>query len=251
MALFFGCSPANRGMSRLSAPPARFSPTAGGGDLSGVATPSRCRQHRLRPASPSTRLAATAVGAVVRAVRCRAGHSPVHLAGDRRPRWRLGAPASPQLLLALEGRGRRVPLVLRDHEAKFSLSFHDVVRCEGAEVILTPVRAPNANAYAEGWVGRRPHRALGLQPPDRAGSASRAGQHPAEVHRCGLLGGCCTSINELHEHRCAPTGCSSNDPWKAGSGMRRSGDEPCWRRCSSAMILFSSAGPNRLCWLTG
>ena len=56
------------------------------------------------------------------------------------------------LLLVLEERGRRVRFLLCDGDAKFSRSFNDVFRSEGAEVLLTPVRAPRANAYAERWV---------------------------------------------------------------------------------------------------
>ena len=46
----------------------------------------------------------------------------------------------------------RLRYVLRDHDAKFSRSFDDVFCAEGAEVLLTPVQAPNANAYAERWI---------------------------------------------------------------------------------------------------
>jgi transposase-like protein len=56
------------------------------------------------------------------------------------------------LLLALGERERRLRFVLRDHDAKFSRSFDDVFCSEGAEVVLTPVQAPNANAHAERWI---------------------------------------------------------------------------------------------------
>jgi putative transposase len=88
-------------------------------------------------------------------------------------------------------------------------------------VLITPVQAPNANAYAERWirtvrdecldwllvVGRghleqvlrvyiehynahRPHRALGLQPPDPAVEPALSSKDPpAQAHRRDLLGG--------------------------------------------------------------
>ena len=58
------------------------------------------------------------------------------------------------LLLALGERGRRVCFLIRDRDAKFCRGFDDVFRSEGAEVLVTPVRAPNANAYAERWVAQ-------------------------------------------------------------------------------------------------
>jgi putative transposase len=57
------------------------------------------------------------------------------------------------LLLALEERGRHVRFLVRDRDAKFCRSFDDVFRAEGAEILLTPVQAPTANAFAERWVG--------------------------------------------------------------------------------------------------
>ena len=130
-------------------------------------------------------------------------------------------------MLALEERGRRLRFLLRDRDAKFSRAFDDVFGSEGAEVLLTPVQAPNANAYAERWirtvraecldwllvVGRRhldevlrvyvahynqhrPHRALGLEPPDpAAGFRIIAEDHRARLQRHDLLGGL------LHEYR--------------------------------------------------
>jgi putative transposase len=38
--------------------------------------------------------------------------------------------------------------VLRDRDAKFSRAFDDLFRSEGAEILLSPVQVPNANAYA-------------------------------------------------------------------------------------------------------
>jgi transposase InsO family protein len=43
--------------------------------------------------------------------------------------------------------------LIRDRDAKFTRVFDDVWRSTGSEVICTPVQAPNANAYAERWVG--------------------------------------------------------------------------------------------------
>jgi putative transposase len=94
-------------------------------------------------------------------------------------------------------------------------------------VVLTPVQAPNANAFAERWIGtvraecldwllmvgrghleqvlrgstehdnrHRPHRALRLEAPDRpAGLTAVGGDHRTRVHRRDLLGGL------LHEYR--------------------------------------------------
>ena len=117
--------------------------------------------------------------------------------------------------------------MLRDRDAKFSRSFDDVFRAEGAEMLVTPVQAPNANAYADRWIrtvradcldwllilGRghleqvlriyvqhynahRAHRALALQPPEPAVGPAPTGMHrPPRVHRRDLLGGL------VHEYR--------------------------------------------------
>jgi putative transposase len=128
------------------------------------------------------------------------------------------------LMPAAEPRPR---FLLRDRDAKFTRAFDNVFRSEGTKVLITPVQAPNANAYAERWIrtvraecldwlliaGRghleqvlrvyiehynahRPHRALGLQPPDPAVRPTLTGiDQPPRVHRRDLLGGL------VHEYR--------------------------------------------------
>jgi putative transposase len=121
---------------------------------------------------------------------------------------------------------RSVRFVLRDRDAKLCRAFDDVFRPEDAEVLLTPVQAPNANAFAERWIGtvraecldwlivgrwhlehvlrvytehynrHRPHRALRLEAPDRPCELTVVGgDHRAQVHRRDLLG------RLLHEYR--------------------------------------------------
>jgi putative transposase len=131
------------------------------------------------------------------------------------------------LLLILGERERQVRVVVRDHDAKFSPSVDEVFRSQGGELLVTPVRAPKANAYGERWIrtvraecldwllilgrnhldqvlgvyvqqynGHRPHRALGLQAPDPAARPTIPREdHGGTVHRRDLLGGL------LHEYR--------------------------------------------------
>jgi putative transposase len=150
------------------------------------------------------------------------GTRRVHLAGvTANPNAAWVTQQARSLLLRLEEQGRRVRFLIRDRDAKFCRGFDDVFRAEGAEVLVTPVQAPNANAYAERWVrtvrtecldwllivGRghleqvlriyvrhynqhRPHRALGLQPPDPSAGPTLTGEaRRARVRRRDLLGG--------------------------------------------------------------
>jgi putative transposase len=53
------------------------------------------------------------------------------------------------LVMDLDGHSPAIRFVIRDRDAKFCRGFDEVVRSEGARVIVTPIRAPNANAHAE------------------------------------------------------------------------------------------------------
>jgi putative transposase len=57
------------------------------------------------------------------------------------------------LLMELAGQVGRFQLLLRDRDAKFTPVFDAVFAAEAIQVLITPVRAPQANAYAERWVG--------------------------------------------------------------------------------------------------
>jgi Integrase core domain len=140
-----------------------------------------------------------------------------------------------------------VRFLLRDRDAKVCCTFDDVFRAEGAEVLLTPVQAPNASAHAERWIrmvrvecldwllivgrghleqvlrvyvehynGHRPHRALRLEPPDpsadQTSSASIRGSGCTDV-TCFAVSS--TSTDELHERICAPYGMRMASPGPA------------------------------------
>jgi hypothetical protein len=88
------------------------------------------------------------------AVLHQAGHPP-HLAGvTANPDGAWVTQQARNLLMALEKRNRQLRFVLRDRDAKFSRAFDDLFRSEGAEILLSPVQAPNANAYASAGLAR-------------------------------------------------------------------------------------------------
>jgi transposase InsO family protein len=127
--------------------------------------------------------------------------------------------------MRLTDEGRHVGFLIRDRDTKFCRSFDEVFASEGIRVIRTPIRAPNANAFAERWIEtlraecldwllilgpghldrvlriyvqhynrQRPHRALELQAPERLAPIDEADIVPA-IERRDLLGGL------VHEYR--------------------------------------------------
>jgi putative transposase len=126
--------------------------------------------------------------------------------------------------LSFTGMFERMRFLVHDRDGKFSDAFDEIFRSEGITVIETPIRAPQANAYAERFVrtvrdecldwlliiGRRhletvlriytdhynrerPHRGLALLSPD----STNADPPPSggEIQRRDRLGGL---IHEYH-----------------------------------------------------
>jgi transposase InsO family protein len=57
------------------------------------------------------------------------------------------------LLMDLEDAGQAFRFLMRDHDGKFGRVFDTVFTGAGVQIVLTPVRAPRANAIAERFVG--------------------------------------------------------------------------------------------------
>jgi transposase InsO family protein len=154
------------------------------------------------------------------------GSRRVHVsASTRNPDASFVTQQARNIVIQLADEGQPVRFLIRDRDTKFSRSFDDVFASAGIRVIRTPIRAPNANAFAERWVEtlraecldwllilgprhldrvlptyvqhynrQRPHRGLQLRAPERRAPIKQAeGVRPVE--RRDLLGGL------VHEYR--------------------------------------------------
>ena len=78
----------------------------------------------------------------------------VHLAGvTANPTGAWVVQQARNLAVAFDEEATTVRFLIRDRDSKFTRAFDDLWRAVGAEVIRTPIQAPNANAVAERWVG--------------------------------------------------------------------------------------------------
>ena len=124
------------------------------------------------------------------------------------------------LAMALPEEGWSPRILIHDRDTKFSGPFEEVFRSDGVRVILTPIRAPNANAFCERWVGTlraecldwtlvlgrrqlervlrayvrhyneaRPHRGIALQTPTGSRWPAVSDLRAADVRRRDVLGG--------------------------------------------------------------
>jgi putative transposase len=146
----------------------------------------------------------------------------VHLAGmSENPDGAWTAQQARNFVFRLPARDRPLEFLVRDNDGKFTSAFDAVFNTEGIRVVRTPVTAPKVNAVAERFVGtirrecldwmlianrrnlqhvldvfvehyngHRPHRALGLAPPEpRHPPPTAARLAAAKIGRRDRLGG--------------------------------------------------------------
>jgi putative transposase len=149
------------------------------------------------------------------------GSRRVHLAGcTATPAATWVTQQARQLTWTLRDRSEPLRFLIRDRDQKFTTSFDEVFRTEQIEIVRTPFRTPQANAVAERFVRtvrtecldsllilnqhhleravaafvdhynrHRPHRGLGLRPPQPAPSSAGPWSTDTRIMRRDRLGG--------------------------------------------------------------
>jgi len=78
----------------------------------------------------------------------------VHLLGvTAHPSGAWVAQQARNLLMDLGDRAAQFRMLIRDRDSKFTSMFNAIFASEGLRILRTPVRAPQANAIAERWIG--------------------------------------------------------------------------------------------------
>ena len=155
------------------------------------------------------------------------GTRRVHILGvTRHPTGRWVTQQARNLLHELDERSETFRFLIRDRDTKFTTGFDAVFTSVDIEILRSPPRAPQANAYAERWIGtvrrecldrllivgerqlrsvladyeahyngHRPHRSLDQRPPLGGAVVTRGEDPSVAIERADILGGL------IHEYR--------------------------------------------------